>query len=273
MTAGSEGGGAMPPRTPSTSGRVVAGERGAPRPLYVELVGLAGIGKTHLKSRLLALFGERCLDLVAFHPPLRDLRLLPAAWRRAAPLAWFVLTSRSRSQHPTRRAFARAKVPLRLLSHAWREEAVARMPLRPDFVLSEEGWFHKLRRLRRFLPPGTTYLDLPPAARQRAFRPDVVLFLTADPMEVCRRKLTRSGGPITPESLARQFERSGARGQWEEDGFSRVDLAQASVEVGLQPIEFVYDADFDVAGELVPMLERLRQCTAERSSSPVGPQA
>jgi len=90
----------------------------------------------------------------------------------------------------------------------------------------------------------------------------VVLFLTADPMVVCERKLVRSGKPVTPESLERQYQRSGELGQWEEDCYTRIDLQQASAEMGLHHVEVAYGPDFDEATDLLPLLERLRQAKA-----------
>jgi len=149
-------------------------------------------------------------------------------------------------------------VPLRLFAHAWREEIVARLVPPPDFVLVEEGWYHKMRRLRRFLGHEVTYRDLAPDVRAGLFGADFVVFLTADPLEVCRRKLQRWGVPVTPEELARQYARSEALGQWREDAYTRDDLQQAAESDGLRFVELVYGDGFDVVGELVPLLERMR---------------
>ena len=96
-------------------------------------------------------------------------------------------------------------------------------------------------------------------------KPDVVLFLTAEPMVVCERKLTRTGKPVTPESLKWQYERSGAQGQWEEDGYTRIDLEQAATETGLHREEVAYTPEYDEASELLPLLESLRQAKAARA--------
>jgi len=142
--------------------------------------------------------------------------------------------------------------------YSWRELAALRAWPRPEFVLSEEGWFHKLRRLRRFMRPGTTYADLPVLVSTRLFRPDLVVFLTVDPLTACARKLQRWGVRVTPEELVKQYERSAALGQWEEDDLTRIDLDQASAAVGLRYVELNYTEDLDLLEGLIPILEGLR---------------
>ena len=222
------------------------------RPLFVELVGLAGVGKTHLKRQLVALLGDRCLDLVGLRLSVRDVRSLPAAWRRAAPLGWYVMTASGGQPLPVRASVAKG-----LLRYGWASAAAARLPQPPRFVVAE-GWFHKLRRVRKLLGRETTFRDLPASVRGRLGMPDLVLLVTADPMVICQRKLKRSGQPVTPESLERQYARSGERGQWDEDRLTRIDLEQAASETGLRFVEIDYGPEYDVAGELVPLLESFR---------------
>ena len=220
--------------------------------LNVELVGLAGVGKTHLKKQLMVLLGDRCFDLVSYRPSWRDATSLPLAIWKAMPLSWYVMRA------STRPLAVRVRLFKRFMADAWRQEAVARLRRRPEFVLLEEGWFHKLRRLRQVVDPSTTYRDLPEAVRRRLLNPDLVVFVTADPVVTCKRKLQRSGRPITPEEIALQYARSGARGQWEEDALTRLDLEQASAAAGVPHIEIEYGEDFDVAATLIPLLERAR---------------
>lgn len=220
--------------------------------LLIELVGVAGVGKTHLKRQLVKLLGDCCLDLVGFRFSYRHLRSLPAALRRAAPLCWYVMTSGKRQP-----LSVRARVSKGLLRYGWAAAAAARLPQPPRFVLAE-GWFHKLRRVRKLVEPDTTFARLPAYVRRGLSMPDLVLFVTADPMIICERKLMRSGGSITPQSLERQYARSAARGQWEEDGFTRIDLEQAAAEANLRFIEVDFGPDYDVAGDLVPLLESLQ---------------
>ena len=234
---------------------------GQPRetPLFVELVGVAGVGKTHLKQQLGALLGDRCLDLVGLRLSYRDASSLPAAWRRAAPLGWFVMTASKGQPLPVRAMVAKG-----LLRYGWASAAAARQPHPPRFVLAE-GWFHKLRRVRKLVGPETTFLHLPLSVRSRLGMPDLVLLVTADPMVICQRKLKRAGEAVTPEALERQYARSGARGLWDEDRLTRIDLQQAASETGLRFVEIDYGPEYDVAGELVPLLESFRM-KAERSS-------
>lgn len=236
---------------------------GQPRetPLFVELVGVAGVGKTHLKKQLVALLGDRCLDLVRLRLSYRDASSLPDAWRRAAPLGWYVMTASAGQSLPVRAMVAKG-----LLRYGWASAAAARRPLPPRFVVAE-GWFHKLRRVRKLLGRETTFLDLPLSVRSRLGMPDLVLLVTADPMVICQRKLKRSGTPVTPEALERQYARSGARGQWDEDRLTRIDLQQAASETGLRFVEIDYSPEYDVAGELVPLLESFRLDTEGSSIS------
>lgn len=224
--------------------------------LSVELVGLAGVGKSHLRRQLVLLLGDRCFDLLACRPSLRHVSGLPRAVYRALRLSWYLFRSSDFRPTPPLRTIAR------FVLYAWREEFATRSQVLPDFVLIEEGWFQKLRWMRKVAGPTVTYGELPARVRRGFLRADVVLFLTADPMVVCERKLVRSGKPVTPESLERQYQRSGELGQWEEDCYTRIDLQQASAEMGLHHVEVAYGPDFDEATDLLPLLERLRQAKA-----------
>ena len=223
----------------------------------VELVGLAGVGKSHLARELAAHLGTRCVTVRSPRRSLRSLVHLPVAVARVAPLCWYVLVCCPREP------VVRLRYAVHLVHHAWAEEAALRAPGPAEYVLAEEGWFHKLRRLRKIVEPTTTFDDLPAAVRARLFRADAVVFLTADPEVICERKLRRTGRAVTARSLREQHERMAHRGQWAEDELTRKDLAQAVEANGLCRLEIDYGPSFDVAIELVPVLEQLR---AERET-------
>ena len=215
----------------------------------VELVGVAGVGKSHLKMQLAVHLRGRYVDVMATRPSLRNAHLLAAATRRLAPLFRYVMLSSLKNLLP------RLNYCLQLLRYAWREELAWRASPQPEFIVSDEGWFHKLRRIRRFLRPDLAYLDLPASVRRRLFRPDIVVFVTADEYVICARKLRRKGEDVTPEALAAQHARSGALGQWGERELTTRDLEQAAASDGLRYVEIDYRDDFDVASELLPILE------------------
>jgi hypothetical protein len=220
-------------------------------PVKLELVGLAGVGKSHLKSQLIARLPERLIDVHRLGLALTSLRTLPAAVSRVGSLVWFMLMSSPRDP------FAKLRFCGRLLHLAWLEEEADRLIDRSMIALAEEGWYHKLRHLRRLLGRDVAFLDLPAASRQHLFRADVVIHVTADPMEICARKLRRNGREVTPDTLAEQYARSGARGQWQEQALTRRDLDQAAGSRGLRVIEIDYGPHFDVDRDLVPTVTGL----------------
>ncbi len=214
------------------------------------MVGLAGVGKSHLKARLLDWFGDRGLDLGVVGTPPRSLPQLVPALLDTAPLMWFLLRSR-RVTWQRRLRFARA-----IVSQAWRERIVARTKSRDCVVIVEEGWFHKLRQLRRFSGSGLSYGSLPAAVRRRVARADLVLFMTADSDALCARKLRRKGMPVTPETLRRQYLESEALGQWNEHLHTQFDLRQAADEHQVRFEVLDYHERFDLEADLLPVLER-----------------
>jgi hypothetical protein len=216
-------------------------------PLKLELVGLAGVGKSHLRRQLIARLPDRCVDVHALGLSPISLRRFPAAARRVSSLVQYLLSS------PGDR-FAKLSYCGRLLHFAWLEEEADQLTDRPRIALAEEGWYHKLRHVRRLLGRDVAYLDLPLASRQHLFRADVVIHVTADPMEICARKLRRNGREVTPESLAEQYARSGARGQWQEQDLTRRDLAQAAGSRNLRVFEIDYGPGFDVGRDLIPLV-------------------
>ena len=214
------------------------------------MVGLAGVGKSHLKARLLELFGNRAIDLALVHTSVRSIPQLVPALVEAAPVVWLLLRSH-RVTLQRRLRFARA-----IVVQAWRVRIVARQ-LDPEcVVIVEEGWFHKLRQLRRIARPGLSYGSLPAALRRRIARTDLVLFLIADTEELCARKLRRKGIPVTRETLRRQYLESEALGQWNEYLHTQVDLRQAAAEHQVRHEVIDYHERFDLANDLLPLLER-----------------
>ena len=234
------------PRRASSDG--TASPRSALR--RIELVGLAGVGKSHLKVRLLELLGDRGVDVGAVTASPRWLPQLVGALLDTAPLLWLLL----RSQRVTRQQrfrFARATVV-----HAWRERIIARQASPDCIVVSEEGWFHKLRQLRRFAGPRLSYGSLPGPLRRRIARADLVLFLTAETDVLCARKLRRKGIPVTPETLRRQYLESEALGQWSEHLNTQFDLRQAANEHQVRYEVVDYHESFDFEDDLLPLLVR-----------------
>lgn len=219
-------------------------------PRTIELVGLAGVGKSHLKARLLELFGDRGVDLDSVPTSLQRVPQLVPALVETAPLVWLLV--RPGPGRPQRRfRFARA-----IVMQAWRERIVARVGHRDRVVIAEEGWFHKLRQLRRLARPGLSYGSLPGAVRRRIARADLVLFLTADTEALCARKLRRKGIAVTPETLRRQYLESEALGQWNEGLHTQVDLRQAADEHQVRHEVIDYHEHFELEDDLLPLLER-----------------
>ncbi len=230
--------------TRRSKGRASAGAR----PRSLELVGLAGVGKSHLKDRLRNFLGGRSVDVVTQRVPPTNLVLHVDALRRCAPLVRYLLTRSSSNLS------ARVATSMYFLHYAGRELAAARSVPRVDVLVSDEGWFHKLRRLRRLVGSETSFADLPRDARETLFGADLVVFVTADPMEVCRRKLRRKGIAETEASIAKQYAESDRLGQWQEEGLSRRDLEQAAAMLGVTYVEIDYRPDFDIELELLPHL-------------------
>ena len=215
----------------------------------IEFVGLAGVGKSHLNRRLVAWYGSRALDLDAVAPR----RLGLGAWWHAlsvvVPVFAPVLAA---GPAPARKRWRFLRQALALAAR----EAWARRYLTSDVVvLSEEGWFHKLREFRRLTGSDTSFADLAVAARARLFYADLVILLTAEPEVVCARKLRRRGIEVTPESVARQYAASRALGQWDEHRKSVRDLEEAATKATCDFQVIDYRPGFDVVAELVPLLE------------------
>ncbi len=221
------------------------------RPRSLEFVGLAGVGKSHLKERLRHYLGTRSIDVVTQRVPPTNLVLHVEALRRFAPLARFILATSSADLS------ARVATSMYFLHYAGRELAAARSVPRPDVLVSDEGWFHKLRRLRRLVDSDMSFADLPRAARESLFGADLVVFVTADPMEICRRKLRRKGVPETKASIAEQYAKSDRLGQWQEEALSRRDLDQAVAMLNVSYVEIDYRPDFDLERDLLPHLVRI----------------
>jgi len=214
------------------------------------LVGLAGVGKSHLKARLLELFGNRAIDLELVHTSVRSIPQLVPALVDTAPVVWLLLRSH-RVTRQRRLRFARA-----IVMQAWRERIVARDGGPGSIVIAEEGWFHKLRQLRRMVDAGLSYGSLPAALRRRIARAALVLFLTADTEALCARKLRRKGIPVTAETLRRQYVESEALGQWNEHLHTQFDLRQAAQEHQVRHEVIDYHEHFDLENDLLPLLER-----------------
>jgi hypothetical protein len=238
------------PRSPRrASGGRADGRRSTP--LTIELVGLAGVGKSHLKARLLALFGDRAVDLDSVRTSLRWWPQLVPALVDTAPLLRLLVRPGGVRRRRRRLRFGRA-----IVMQAWRERIVAREGQRDRVVIAEEGWFHKLRQLRRLARPGLSYGSLPGAVRRRIARADLVLFLTADTEALCARKLRRKGIAVTPETLRRQYRESEALGQWTEHLHTQSDLRQAADEHRVRYEVIDYHERFDLEVDLLPLLER-----------------
>jgi len=107
-------------------------------------------------------------------------------------------------------------------------------------VIDEDGRFHKLRRLRRVTRSEIAFADLPERVGGPHFVADLVLLVTADPMQICARKLRRTGRPVTPETLTQQYADSGALGQWDEYARTRRDLKQATERHGQRFVAIEY---------------------------------
>lgn len=221
------------------------------RPRLVEFVGIAGVGKTHLKAQLTPYLANY-VDVFTVHTSIFSVRSILAASLRFAPLFAYLLRLSS-----TRNLLATMQYSARLLRYAWLEEQALRVSPAPSYVLSDEGWYHKLRKIRRFARSTVGFGDLPISVRERIFRADVVVLLSADPSEVCARHLRRNNIPVTADTLARQYERSPALGQWQEHELTREDLRQATGVTQVHVVEIDYRPDFDVAAELLPELRRL----------------
>ncbi len=218
------------------------------RPITVELVGLAGVGKSHLEARLAAWFGERALAPSAAATTVVQLPDLLRALVRVLPLVAYVLRGTGSPLGE------RARFSLHLVAHAWREAVTVRRA--PQVVLASTGWYHKLRRIRRFHHGQRSFAELPAAAKRRLFDVDLVLLVHADPATICARKLRRSGTEVTPETIARQYARSDARGQWDEYALTRRDLEEAAELHGQRFMEIDYRDDFDLERDLIPHLRR-----------------
>jgi hypothetical protein len=225
--------------------------RTAVRVARIELVGLAGVGKSHLARRLATWFGAQAVEHVTISPSWRDLPALPRVIGDLAPLLGLVL--RSGGASPA----ARVRYCRGLIVHAWRDAAVVRSLPGRRVVIVEEGWFHKLRQLRRVTRTNTTFADLPERVGRRHFKADLVVLLTADATEICARKLRRRGRPVTPETLAQQYVESGALGQWDEYAKTRLDLEQAAASHQQRFVEIDYGDGFDLERDLVPHLRWL----------------
>ena len=225
-------------------------ERPRRAPPTIELVGLAGVGKSHLTAGLLDLYGDRAVDLTSITPSLRTLPHLVPALVDAAPIMW-LLMRRGFVGGQKRVRFAKA-----VLMQAWRERIVAHRGLRDCVVIVEEGWFHKLRQLRRLAGSGLSYRTLPGALRRRVARAHLVLYLTADDDTVCARKLRRRGIPVTPETLRRQYLESEALGQWREHLHTSFDLREAAAESQLRYEVIDYHDGFNLESDLLPLLAR-----------------
>ena len=222
--------------------------RSADRPRCLELVGLAGVGKSHLMKRLSEHYGARQVDLARQRVTASDAGALGSALMRMAPLYGYIARSNgfgTRDSWVTSRQFT---------YFAWQEEVAMRTAPPPELLLAEEGWFHKLRRLRRLLGTDVTFSELPEGIRRRLFRADAVVIMTADPMEICARKLRRRGRDVTDSSLAQQYAQSAALGQWEELDLTRQDVRQAAEMHGLAYVEIDYRHGYDVETELLPAL-------------------
>ena len=218
--------------------------------VLIELVGTAGVGKSHLQGRLLELLGSQAADPYSFGWSVNDLRSVVGAVVRFAPMFAFMLRS-SRETKKTRQIL---KYSMRLLRYAFQEERARRARVPPRVVVSANGWYHKLRQVRRLLDPSLRFEHLPGSVQRELFRASVVVHVTADPLEICARKLRRSGEDVTECSLAAAYERAAEAGQWQEYGPSREDLEQAARSRGLKVIEIVYDDGYSVERELLPML-------------------
>jgi hypothetical protein len=221
------------------------------RVVRIELVGLAGVGKSHLAKRLCTWYDGRALELDSVEPSWRHLIALLRTMGELAPLIFRVLRAGGSS------AGVRMRFCGRFVLHEWRVAVLARSAHGKRVVIDEEGQFHKLRQLRRVTRTDIAFSDLPVSVARRHFAADLVLLLTADPMEICARKLLRKGRPITPETLAQQHADSGAIGQWDEYARTRRDLEQAAELYQQRFMEIQYGGDFDIDRDLVPHLRRL----------------
>ena len=218
------------------------------RPVLVELVGTAGVGKTHLQGRLLGSLGSQAADPYSFRRSLTDPRSVVAAAARFAPMFVFMLRS---SRHGWGQLL---KYSATLFRYAFQEERANRAPRQPRVVVSGNGWYHKLRHVRRLVGKDLRFDDLPRRVRSELFRASIVVHVTADPMDVCARKLRRRGEDVTQSSLAAAYERAAERGQWQEEEQSREDLEQAARSHGIEVIEIVYRDGYCVERELMPTL-------------------
>jgi hypothetical protein len=221
----------------------------------IELVGLAGVGKSHLARRLVAWFGGRAAEHSEVSPTWRDLPELPRTLADLAPVLRMVMRSGGASWG------VRVRFCQRLVVHAWRDAAVERSLRGRNVVIIEEGWFHKLRQLRRITRTETTFAELAGRLGRRRVEADLVVLLTADATEICARKLRRKGRPVTPETLARQYAKSAALGQWDEYARTRLDLEQAAARFQQRFVEIDYGATFDFERDLVPHLPSLEAMT------------
>jgi hypothetical protein len=221
------------------------------RVIRIELVGLAGVGKSHLARRLCAWYEGQALELDSVKPSWRQLDTLLRTIGGLAPLVFHVLRSGGSS------AAVRLRFCGRFVLHEWRVAVMERSTRARRVVIDEEGRFHKLRQLRRVTRSDIALSDLPENVARMHFTADLVLLLTADPMEICARKLLRKGKPVTPETLAQQHAESGAIGQWDEYARTRRDLEQAAERYHQNFLEIEYVDDFDIDRDLGPHLKRL----------------
>lgn len=235
--------------------RVRSTDRRAPGeqapPVLVELVGLAGVGKSHLNRRLVHALEARCVDVFSVRPSIKHAPDLVKTAIRRAPVFLYLAASPAASPGLKLRHLGK------LFYYAWREEIARRQAPSGAILLSQEGWYHKLRKIRKALRPGVCFGDLPPAVRRSAFRADTVIFINPHPRRICERKLRRKGEPVTAETLARQYTWTKQLGQWDEADRTRHDLRDAARLHGLRYLEIDYGDDFDVEAELLPELARL----------------
>lgn len=211
---------------------------------------MAGVGKSHLARRLFAWYGDRAVEHSSVTPSWSDLPALPRTIGELAPLLLQVLRSGGSS------AAVRIRFCRRLLVHAWRDAVITRSMRGQRVVIDEEGWFHKLRQLRRVMGSDIAFADLPESVSRRHFDADLVLLLTADPAQICARKLRRKGKRVTPETLAQQYADSAALGQWDELARTRHDLEQAAALRLQRFVEIDYGESFDFDRDVVSQLRR-----------------